>query len=205
MRTQGDTMPPSRRSKVRPITVLVVIGVALGATAFAGTLDDTDGLDREIGRLVDEVAAMEAAGLGADHPKIAMLEAEIDMLVEAKENPGPEPTPEDASPNPGIGDVPSAETECEPLPGITDPIENWKGIRCVSVAQKDLDALMLFLTPDGWALAVVFSGDASGVTSSKILIPRLPNLASSSITVDAAGGVHVADEHSETVISTEVL
>jgi len=178
---------PTMRRRLRPVVVplagLVVVGVvalaldtgaarteAAGATAAAPTVSSG------VAVLQGEIAAMEASGMPADHPKVELLRDDLAVMEAAAATPVvPEPgidvgarvaaatrSADDA----GDGTADAAANfddgpvACEPLPGLLTAAD-VEGASCSSTLEADGSSLYVAERPDGTTRAVRFGADGS--------------------------------------------
>jgi hypothetical protein len=164
----------------------ILAGAALGiavvgsASASGQTADPAPpGVAIELQREVD---AMLADGLPPDHPKVRMLQREVEALVDGTDavpvpDPGMEPptraangaeatTPEEAvrlEDELDAGDEAEAgAVECEPVPQVLTAAEIAGAASCVSVPQPDGTSRYLAVEPSGQVHVVRF-GDGGRV------------------------------------------
>jgi hypothetical protein len=167
----------------------ILAGAALGiavvgsASASGQTADPAPpGVAIELQREVD---AMLAGGLPPDHPKVRMLEREVEALVDGTDAvPVPDPgmdsaesatraangaeatTPEEAvqlEDELDAGDEAEAgAVECEPVPRVLTAAEVAGASSCVSVPQPDGTSRYLAVEPSGQVHVVRF-GDGGSV------------------------------------------
>lgn len=115
--------------------------------------------------LQGEIDAMAAAGLPADHPKVAMLRDDLASFERGAQAVAPA---EPAEPTTRAVDDSGADSaaldngvvDCEPLPGLLTA-DDVAGARCSSVVQPDGSNLYVAERPDGTRTTVRFSPDGS--------------------------------------------
>lgn len=165
---------PERRHRRRPgrpgrrrLTALATAAGALVAAGAAATAPGHPGEEprpEAVTQIEGEIETMRAGGLPADHPKVDMLEAEIDALVEGGEaepapDPGMDPPPGDAgaaTPDEAaraaddFGPVPTevGAVECEPLPQMLT-VDEVADASCLSVPQPDGSTRYVAVRPAG--------------------------------------------------------
>ena len=149
----------------------VIVAGAAGASSRTG---DSPPPDAAV-VLQQEVDAMRASGLPADHPKVEMLQREVDALVAGTDaTPVPDPsarasgargqasTPEQAvrlEDEVDAGDeAQSGTVECEPVPQALSAAE-VAGASCLSVPQPDGTSRYLAVEPSGLVHVVRFGDD----------------------------------------------
>ena len=184
-------------SRIRTIlggaALAVVVAIAAGsASAVPGqSPDPPPGAAVE---LQQEIDAMRAAGLPADHPKVRMLQREVEALV-AGTDAAPVPDPGQPAPNArGQAATPeqavrleeqieaddtddeaeSGTVECEPVPQALTAAEVGSASSCLSVPQPDGTSRYLAVEPSGLVHVVRF-GDGGSVE--RLPDRRLPPVA----------------------------
>lgn len=156
----------------------LAVAVAGSASASSGQSSDPAPPGAAV-ELQEEVDAMRAAGLPADHPKVEMLQREVEALV-AGTNAAPVPDP--GAPAPGArgqaatpeqavrledqldaGDAgdeaESGAVECEPIPGALTAAEVASASTCLSVPEPDGASRYLAVEPAGEVHTVHFGHD----------------------------------------------
>jgi hypothetical protein len=175
---------PTMRRRLRPVLVplagLVVVGVAALAldtgaarTEAAGATASAPAVSSGVAVLQGEIAAMEASGMPADHPKVELLRDDLAVMEAAAATPVvPEPgvdvgarvaaatgaagdTGADAAASFDDGPV-----TCEPVPGLLTAAD-VEGASCSSTLEADGSSLYVAERPDGTARAVRFGADGS--------------------------------------------
>jgi hypothetical protein len=162
----------------------VLVGGAALAVIVAGSAGASAGRSSEPAppgaavQLQQEIDAMRAAGLPADHPKVEMLQREVEALVAGTDAvPVPDPgagrpagpgargqasTPEQAvrlEDEIDAGDeAQSGTVECEPVPQALSAAE-VAGASCLSVPQPDGTSRYLAVDPSGLVHVVRFGDD----------------------------------------------
>jgi hypothetical protein len=161
-------------------TRTILAGAALaGALVVAGSASASPGRSSNpppdvAAELQREVDAMRAGGLPADHPKVAMLQRELEALVAGTDAaPVPDPgadapgargqaaTPEQAVQLERQTDAAAGEeaesgtVECEPIPGALTAAEAGAAT-CLSVPEPDGTSRYLAVEPSGMAHVVRF-------------------------------------------------
>jgi hypothetical protein len=166
-------------------TRTILAGAAL-AVVIAGSASASPGQSSDpappgaVVELQQEIDAMRAAGLPADHPKVEMLQREVDALV-AGTDATPVPDPGAGGPSAARGqaatpeqavrleeqidagdegdDAESGTVECEPVPQALTAAEVASASSCLSVPQPDGTSRYLAVEPSGQVHVVRFGDD----------------------------------------------
>jgi hypothetical protein len=169
-----------RRTKVllAGASLAVIVAGSAGASFGQPSAPEPPGAAVELQREVD---AMQAGGLPADHPKVQMLQREVEALLAGT---GATPVPDPGAPAPGArgqaatpeqairledqidaGDAgdeaESGAVECEPIPGALTATEVTEAT-CLSVPEPDGTSRYLAVEPSG-VVHVVSFGDGGRV------------------------------------------
>jgi hypothetical protein len=197
----------------RLVILLVGTGLVVAAGAATSSSDDeaTPGV---VGELQGEVDAMVEGGLPADHPKVAMLQDEIDALVagttaESIPDPGAgggaggasggaggdrATTPDEAArADAALRPAQPAEAgtvECEAIPQRLGADE-IAGATCVSVPQADGSSRYVAVAPAGEVRVVRFgpTGDVQRLPDRRL--PGGVSTAGTELVPDAAGDLEL--------------
>jgi len=167
-----------RRRGTALLAALVLTAVAASAAASAA-LSQESGPTRLEADLQDEIDAMIASGIPADHPKVRMLEESLAALeagadaparrdrgadvggllaeAEAADEAGARVAAADAAAA-GAPLWESGTVECEPVPGLL-AADDIAGAVCVSVPQPDGTNRYVAVGADGVARTVLFGAD----------------------------------------------
>jgi hypothetical protein len=190
-------------SRIRAILAGAALAVIVAGSASASPGQSSDppppGAAVE---LQQEIDAMRAAGLPADHPKVEMLQREVEALV-AGTDAAPVPDPqanglggargEAATPEQAVrledqidaGDgAESGTVDCEPVPQALTAAEVGSASSCLSVPQPDGTSRYLAVEPSGQVHVVQFGDDGH---VERLPDQQLPGGA-------AAGGVSLVPE-----------
>jgi hypothetical protein len=167
-----------RRRSTALLAALVLTAVAASAAASAA-LSQESGPTRLEADLQDEIDAMIASGIPADHPKVRMLEESLAALeagadAPAKRDRGADvggllaeaEAADDAGARVAAADAAAAgaplwesgTVECEPVPGLL-AADEIAGAVCVSVPQPDGTNRYVAVGADGVARTVLFGAD----------------------------------------------
>jgi hypothetical protein len=189
------------------ITVLIVaLFVAMAGAIVAATLGEVPGAQTALEWVRQEIEELRQLGFTDGDEKLEVLKQEEQAMLRAIENPEGQVDDLDLE-NDDIKALegPSwevGEVVCEPHRGLTADID-FTGARCVVVPRSDQEALYVYLTPRGEALAVKTDLE-SGKTAEVVDIPVLPDLASAKLSVDESGAIHVEmDGRRETIPTTD--
>lgn len=158
---------------------VVLVAVSTAVSSGQGAADE---VPEAVRQLEHEIDAMRASGLEADHPKVELLQDEVDALVEGMDarpprDPGLDQdaggsapagiqavTPEDAArtaEEAGAGSgAEAAEVECEPIPH-TLTADDLADAVCASVPQPDGTSRYVAVLPTGAVHVVGFAGDGA--------------------------------------------
>jgi hypothetical protein len=170
------------RTSLGGAALAVIVAIAAGS-AGAAPGQSPDPPPGAAVQLQQEIDDMRAAGLPADHPKVAMLRREVEALVAGTEA---TPVPDPGAPEPEAAvqledqiaaaddggrdagrDVESGAVECEPVPQVLTAAEVASASSCLSVPQPDGTTHYLAVQPSGRAHVVRFGDDGS--------VERLPD------------------------------
>lgn len=191
-RTPPRTRPRTRPTPRRPRRMLTgaavgvagmvgVVALTLAAAADgtaarpapAGATAPAPAVGSGVAVLRGEIAAMEAAGMPADHPKVELLRHDLATLEAAGTTPAGPAAGVDVAARRGAG-TRSAAAEpsgfddgpvaCEPLPGLLTAAD-VEGARCSSTLQADGSSLYVAERPDGSRRAVRFGPDGPAVVA----------------------------------------
>jgi hypothetical protein len=166
-----------RRRSTALLAALVLTAVAASAAASAA-LSQESGPTRLEADLQDEIDAMIASGIPADHPKVRMLEESLAALEAGADAPAKRDRGADvggllaeaeaaddagarvaaAAAAAGAPLWESGTVECEPVPGLL-AADEIAGAVCVSVPQPDGTNRYVAVGADGVARTVLFGAD----------------------------------------------
>jgi hypothetical protein len=175
---------PRRRGGAVLAAALVLAAVAASAAASAALSQPTPvPVEADLQHQIDD---MLAAGMPADHPKVQLLQEQLDQVragadVDAPDEPGAdvaaaldEAQAEEAAEDAGTasravepaGDAAttaepaweSGTVECEPIPGLLTAAE-VSGAMCVSIPQPDGTSRYVAVGRDGTVRSVLFGPD----------------------------------------------
>jgi hypothetical protein len=172
-----------------PLAAMVVVGAA--ALAFdggaarpdaAGATAAAPAVSSGVAVLRGEIAAMEASGMPADHPKVELLRDDL-AVMEAAAAAGRPVVPEpgvdvgariaaatrssDDSAADAAASFDDGPVDCEPVPGLLTAAD-VAGARCSSTLEADGSSLYVAERPDGSARAVRFGADGSVGTAATV-------------------------------------
>ena len=185
---------PTLRRRLRPALVPLVVTVGVLVAVAAVVLGDGAGgagtggpgrpaaasaaapaVGRGVAVLQGEIAALEAGGLPADHPKVQLLRDDLTSLERGAARPVvPEPGVDvgarlagdsardgTGAATGGAGDFDDGPVACEPLPGGLLTPADIDGAECSSTLTPDGGSLYVAERPDGSTTAVRFAPDGS--------------------------------------------
>jgi hypothetical protein len=158
----------------------IVAGAALAALAVtaAGSASASPGQTSDPAppaaavEMQQEIDAMRAGGMPADHPKVEMLQREVEALVAGTDaEPVPDPgarAAEATTPEQAVqlareidGEVEAGTVECEPVPRALTAAEAGAAASCASLPQPDGSSHYLVVEPSGSVHVVRFDDDGS--------------------------------------------